>query len=699
MLYVAALTLALTAAAGTASMRLLFIDQAARELDDKWLMGRSVLGDLRSELSHHRIAEIDRAAASGAAERVQLEQRAYAAAQAVGELEQDYVELMDQDLPHPQMEELGDRLRTYFAAHDRWQAADRDGAIDAEAQTGGRLEQLFLSAVAASNRLIDANSAAAERHGAHLKRLIHSTFYVVLALSAMVVALTLLILRQVLRNILRPLASITDALGRMAAGERDIEVPGRGRSDEIGRMAEAVDVYRRNAEALEQAHAATRVAQSQAEEMARHDPLTGLPNRRVLVAELEAGLRRTRRENASGAVLLIDLDRFKPVNDLFGHAVGDAVLCEVAQRLEDAAGEGATVARIGGDEFALVTTFTGDAPIERIIEQANEIFLRLREPIAVDDSIAVIDASIGAALFDVSASDPEGLLRAADIAMYRAKRSGPGVLRFFEATMDDELRDRAALEAELREAIAAGSITPYYQPIIDLRDGTIYGFELLARWQHRTRGWVPPERFVALAEQAGMIGELTWSLVARACTDIRQWPAAIRLSVNISPFHLRDPMLAERLLALLVREGVAPGRLDIEITESALVEDLDAAKSTIASLRNLGMCISLDDFGTGYSSLYHLRELSFDKVKIDRSFVQSMHDDNESEKIVDAILGLAANLGLTVVAEGVEDPGLAARLAAKSCQLVQGYYFGKAMPARAALEMLRAPARAISSAA
>jgi predicted signal transduction protein with EAL and GGDEF domain len=306
----------------------------------------------------------------------------------------------------------------------------------------------------------------------------------------------------------------------------------------------------------------------------------------------------------------------------------------------------------------------------------------------VGESSAQIGASIGIAICGADGSDAAGLLHAADIAMYRAKRDGKGTFRFFEQSMDEDIRAQAALEADLKTAIADERIEPYYQPLVDIQQNRICGFEALARWNHPKRGFVPPDVFIPLVEQLGLMPELTSSVLRQACRDALQWHDDIRLSFNISPSDLKDPALATRLLSVIAQEGFPPQRLEVEITETALVSDIKTAQSILTTLQGLGVKIVLDDFGTGYSSLYHLRELKFDKIKIDRSFVQAMLANPESEKIVDAILGLTKHLNLPTVAEGIENPAVMKRLADRGCAYGQGYYFGKAMTAVSATELL-----------
>ena len=424
--------------------------------------------------------------------------------------------------------------------------------------------------------------------------------------------------------------------------------------------------------------------------LARHDPLTGLYNRRVLAADLEAAILESHDGGCAYLLLLIDLDRFKPVNDLYGHRAGDLVLCEIARRLKDAARREHTVARIGGDEFAVIARVERGLGVEYAIELASRLLLNIQKPMEIEGKYIEICASIGIAFCVTDGVGAEGLLRSADTAMCRAKREAPGGFRFFEPRMDEELRTQRELEVDIRSAIIDGLIRPHYQPLVDIRDNRLYGFEILARWNDPVRGAVSPEIFVPIAEQLGLVPDMTASLLRQACRDAAAWPRDdVRLSLNISPNQLKDTRLSAQLLAILSAEGFPPQRLEIEITETALVGDIGAAKKILAALRAAGIKVALDDFGTGYSSLYHLRELKFDKVKIDKSFVQSMRANNESDRIVDAMLGLARALGMPAVAEGVEDRSLLDCLLRKGCDFGQGFYFGHAMSAANAAAMLQ----------
>jgi diguanylate cyclase (GGDEF)-like protein len=450
-------------------------------------------------------------------------------------------------------------------------------------------------------------------------------------------------------------------------------------------LAKTFEIFRANSLELEKA--STRMAHEQAHALARHDPLTGLSNRRVFFAELQTAFRRTQRNATTSSVLLIDLDRFKEVNDLQGHSVGDMVLCEIARRLTGIVRANETVARLGGDEFAIIAEDEAEQK-GGAMRLASRVLAAIREPFSMSETNIEIGASIGIATCGADGTDAGGVLRAADIAMYRAKHDGRGTFRFFEQSMDEELRAQAALESDLKKAVAEGKIQPYYQPLVEIRDNRVCGFEALARWSHPERGFIPPDVFIPLAEQLGLIAALTSSILRQACRDAKQWPEDISLSVNISPTELKDLSLPKRLSAILVEEGLSPTRLEVEITEIALISDIETAKLILTTLQRLGVKICLDDFGTGYSSLYHLRELKFNKIKIDRSFVQAMQGNIDSEKIVDAILGLTKSLALPTVAEGIENPNALLRLAAKGCEFGQGYYFGKAMTADSATKLL-----------
>jgi diguanylate cyclase (GGDEF)-like protein len=415
--------------------------------------------------------------------------------------------------------------------------------------------------------------------------------------------------------------------------------------------------------------------------MARHDALTGLPNR-VFFAE---ALARMIAQGTPCAVLQIGVDRFKAINEFHGHAIGDAVLREVARRVRAATRIDAVVARLGGDEFAVIAEDAnaghgGTAIARRLIETIGL-------PIDIAHGGIVVGATIGLACYPADGSSAEKMLRAADLAMDTAKQREPGSLCRFEPGMHEQIRNRLALEVDLRQAIDAGDIKPYYQPIMRLQDTSLIGFEILARWHHPQRGIVMPDAFIGLAESLGLIADMTYSLLRHALADAKNWPAHLYLALNISQVHLKRSELPADLLAILHQTGTDPMRLEVEITETALVSSMDVAKNSLLALQRAGVRVALDDFGTGYSSLVHLRLLPLNKIKIDRSFVSHLLEDAESRKIVAAIVGLGKSLGIATTAEGIETKDVALSLAALGCDFGQGYFFAKPMTADAAAKL------------
>jgi len=432
-------------------------------------------------------------------------------------------------------------------------------------------------------------------------------------------------------------------------------------------------------------------AEHEVRRLALEDPLTGLPNRRQFEDALKAAIGSPPRAGGSHAVLLLDLNGFKRVNDVHGHPVGDEVLVGVAGRLKSAMRENDLVARLGGDEFAVLATHLvgPDAAASIAIRIADQ----LKEPIPANGGRHQISAAIGIALIPQDGQDQAEVLRKADIALYRAKAQGGSAMRFFEEHMDEAIRERDWLERELRAAVDAGEIVAFYQPLVKLGSGEIIGFEALARWTHPILGQVEPSRFIPIAEDCGLIAELTDRLLVQATRDAAGWPAQVRLSVNVSPVLLRDPTFGLRVMSILGQSGLAPARLEVEITESALVQDMEAAQFTLGALRDAGVRIALDDFGTGYSSLYHLRNFKLDAIKIDRSFIDAMTTDADSAAIVKALIGLGAGLSLAVTAEGVESAQQRELLAEQGCTVAQGYLFSRAVPADEAMALLGAPQR------
>ncbi len=437
-----------------------------------------------------------------------------------------------------------------------------------------------------------------------------------------------------------------------------------------------------------------RAAEERLMYLATHDPLTGLPNRALLLDRIDRAIARGRR-GAPGALIFVDLDRFKLINDSDGHAFGDRVLVEVAQRLRAAARDGDTVARLGGDEFVLlIENLPGDAAAG-VADIAARILAALDAPMHAgergnhESREIPLGASLGIALYPKDGDDAATLLRHADAALYRAKEGGRGGYRFFAAEMNDEARDRLRLQSELKRALDAGQIAVHYQPQVDLASGRITGVEALARWFHPELGAVPPDRFIPVAEETGLILPLGEAVLRAACRQAAAWAERGRplpVAVNLSPRQLRHPRLPETIASILAETGCRPAWIELEITESAAMADPAAAQAMLARLRGMGLSIAIDDFGTGHSSLARLTRLPVDKLKIDKSFIPAAPDAPQSREdaaVVVAIVALGRQLGLRVVAEGVETARQRDWLAAIGCHQGQGWLFGRPQPADA----------------
>ncbi|NBE52188.1 EAL domain-containing protein [Streptomyces sp. YC537] len=430
------------------------------------------------------------------------------------------------------------------------------------------------------------------------------------------------------------------------------------------------------------------IARARAEEQLR-DPLTGLPNRQWLLERTWTALDEAERQGARSALVLIDLDRFRSVNDTLGHLAGDRLLLQIADRLRDALPRGAEAARLGGDEFAvLLPTCDSTTSAARV---ARTLVAELSSPLDLDGLTLVLEASAGLAVFPDHALDAEGLLRRADVAMYQAKRDRTGV-EVYESKRDSNTPDRLGLLGDLRRALDAGDVELHYQPKVRF-DGQVAGLEALVRWVHPERGKVPPDEFIAIAESSGLMPHLTEYVLETALAQVARWQAQglkVPVAVNVSPRDVHTPGFAGAVAARLARHGVPAGALQLEITEHVLLEDPQRAADTLAGLTGHGVKMSLDDFGTGYSSLVHLRRLPVSELKIDRSFVARLAVDNEDAEIVRCTVDLAHSLGLLVVAEGVEDDETWERLRDLGCDAVQGWLVAAAMPAVEATAWLRA---------
>ena len=424
-----------------------------------------------------------------------------------------------------------------------------------------------------------------------------------------------------------------------------------------------------------------------------HDGLTGLPNRALFLDRLGVATAAGRRNNAmTFAVLFLDLDRFKTINDSLGHGAGDALLIETGRRLERFIRRGDTVARLGGDEFAILINNINE--LSDAIHMAKRAQDVLAEPFQMGDREIYVTASIGVALPESSEQKPEELLRDADIAMYRAKAAGRAQYQVFDDDMHQSAVRLLTLETQLRRAVENNEFVLHYQPIVSLGVGRIVGFEALVRWRHPEGGLVPPAKFIAVAEETGLIVPLSWWVLREACLKCRQWQyrfpndPPLFISVNVSGKMLTQADASERVVAILTESGLAPTSLRLEVTESMLMEHSDEALAMLAELRGLGIKLSIDDFGTGYSSLSYLQRFHYDSLKIDRSFVARMGQTGESQTIVETILALASSLGIGVIAEGIETADQVNRLRQMHCPHGQGFWFARPVDAQAATELL-----------
>lgn len=431
----------------------------------------------------------------------------------------------------------------------------------------------------------------------------------------------------------------------------------------------------------------SRAAELGAQDLAYRDPLTGLANRRALGEHLDRIIDRPG-SRTHLYLFMLDLDLFKGVNDAYGHGAGDRLLQAVAQRLTLVVDPAGQAFRLGGDEFA-VTLELRDNGHQNAVEMADRLVREMAAPFSLAPFSHHIGASIGIACFPSDAADRETLMQHADIAMYAAKSDGRSRSRFFERSMGEALAERAVLERQMRADFGTGAFHPCYQPIVNLASERVVGFEMLARWTRADGTVIEPDRFIPVVEECGLIDELMLQLLDQVCTDARNWPADLTIAINVSPIQFRDRWLAEKILALLTRQGFPARRIGLEITENTLIADPVAAQRIIKSLRNQGISLALDDFGTGFSSIQHLRMLAFDKLKIDRSFVANVDSDKAAHRMVAAIIRLAESLQLSVVAEGVETASVRDTLHRLGCQEAQGYLLGMPLNAAETEEMLR----------
>ncbi|MEW5424514.1 putative bifunctional diguanylate cyclase/phosphodiesterase [Amorphus sp. 3PC139-8] len=431
-------------------------------------------------------------------------------------------------------------------------------------------------------------------------------------------------------------------------------------------------------------------AEGEVVQLASYDPLTGLPNRRNFLQTFDEQLKETGRSRQGVSLIVLDLDRFRAINDLYGHSGGDHVLQEIAQRLKRVVRPPHRIARLGADEFAILLVGVDD---KQLVRTVRRLLKEVGRPITLAARPVSVTASVGIARAPRDGTHGEQLLQRADLSMGRAKSSGRNTYASFDSAIDSEARYRMSLEMDLPQALERNEIVPYFQPFVDLASGAVVGFEVLARWHHPRHGLVGSEAFIPVAEDAGMIGKVFAHILEEASLAAMEWHPPVIIAVNASPSQFGARAMVSTILDSLERTGLLPERLEIEITENAMVQDFSLALEIVGSLKELGISIALDDFGTGYSSLRHLHEIPIDKIKIDRSFVSQRRSGTVAATVVDLVIVLGHSLGLKVTAEGIEILEDALWLKERGCDLGQGYLFSEPVPASAVQALLDAGER------
>jgi diguanylate cyclase (GGDEF)-like protein/PAS domain S-box-containing protein len=422
-------------------------------------------------------------------------------------------------------------------------------------------------------------------------------------------------------------------------------------------------------------------AEARIAHLAHYDPLTGLANRALFTREMDAALSRVQRLGRHIALLCLDLDRFKAINDSYGHMTGDQLLIEVADRLRGCVRKSDLIARMGGDEFAIIQDIENPQDAQHL---ATRIVEAMKQPIVINDIALEVGASVGIAIAPTDGMDANNLLSRADLAMYRVKADGRNSWCFYRPEMDAQLQSRIEMEQDLKAALADGQFQLYFQPLLDMESGQVVSFEALLRWIHPVRGFIPPAEFIPVAEECGLIGQLGEWVLMKATRTAALWPQAWRVAVNISPLQFRHKSLVNLVKKALKTSGLSPVRLELEITESVILKDETHNLAILNAIRAMGVRIAMDDFGTGYSSLSYLRTFPFDKIKIDQSFVRDLPNDKNALSIVRAITDMARSLGVLITAEGVETQAQMDALRALNCGEAQGYLIGRPAPEIAA---------------
>ena len=569
-------------------------------------------------------------------------------------------------------EALADRRS---AELDRMRRAALTGNLDASAAGGwfdaatARISQLHDVELNLSGQL----AAAAQTQQTQAR----TAFVLLLFTMGGATALIIITSLGTGRSLARPIRRMTQAMTALAGGDNDVEIPERRRGDEIGEMAAAVEVFRTNA-ILRQRN------EQQISHMARHDALTELPNRLLFQERIQEALARVGR-GRKVAVMCLDVDNFKAVNDTYGHPAGDDLLRDVARRLQACIGQENTLARLGGDEFAVVQIELGGSNwasglAQRLVESMAEPFQLNGHsvPVSISVGVAITQGRLG----------PHQLLRHADVALHHAKDDGRNTFRFFDTEMDEKQRARRQIETDMREAVSTDQFELFYQPLYNTKTREIVSFEALMRWAHPVQGRISPADFIPVAEETGLIVALGEWALGQACKEAVRWPEHVTVAVNLSPVQFKNNGVVRAVEDALRASGLKPSRLEIEVTESLMLQDNETTMNILHRLHSIGVKIALDDFGTGYSSLSYLRSFPFDKLKIDQCFVRGLGGAKDTSAIVHAIATLGRSMDMRVTAEGVETEEQLTRVQAEGCTEVQGFLFSKPMPVAEARALL-----------
>jgi diguanylate cyclase (GGDEF)-like protein len=570
-----------------------------------------------------------------------------------------------------------------FAGYD-WAARQMIEFTRQDAAYGVMMMGYAEVAFAQLRSLLMETSTQAELYRTEVATDLHSGFarmrITFLALVAAGAILSIVAALLVARAISRPIVRLTRTMTTLAGGVIEVEIGDQNRRDEIGAMTNAMEVFK-------ESMISGRRLTSEIAHLAHHDALTDLPNRVLFYEKLKHALGYARRGRLL-ALHFLDLDQFKAVNDTLGHPVGDRLLQAVAGRLQSCLRETDTIARLGGDEFAILET-TIESPLDatRLAERIIQVFAA---PFEVEGHQIVIGVSIGIAFAPQDGLDADHLLKCADLALYRAKSDGRSVYRLFQTEMDARMQARRTMELDLQHALPADQLELFYQPLIDVQTKQIAGFEALLRWHHPTKGLISPDQFIPLAEETGIIVPIGEWVLRQACAAAANWPVELKVAVNLSPVQFKCHNLMGAIVSALGESGLPASRLELEITETVMLNDTEATLATLRQFQELGINIAMDDFGIGYSSLSYLRRFPFDRIKIDQSFVRELGKQTDCIAIVRAVTKLGIALGMAITAEGVETQEQLAALEREGCTEVQGYLFSRPVPGSGVIDLLRA---------